>query len=88
MDNNNKRIQLFKNKLLIFIFWYHRIYLKEEHADKKSTAQLDLSTWNCIHVKDVPQQMNGSDCGMFTCKYAEYASRGKTVFSFNQVMNN
>lgn len=31
--------------------------------------------------------MNGSDCGMFACKYAEFASRGKTVFNFNQVNN-
>lgn len=70
--NNNECLKALKN------------YLKEEYADKKGNAQLDLSDWNCIHVKDVPQQMNGSDCGMFTCKYAEFASRGKTVFSFNQ----
>ena len=30
--------------------------------------------------------MNGSDCGMFACKYAEFASRGKNVFNFNQVI--
>jgi sentrin-specific protease 1 len=58
--------------------------LKDEHADKKGGAQFDLSNWNCIHVKDVPQQMNGSDCGMFACKFAEYLSRGKLTFSFNQ----
>lgn len=61
-----------------------KLYLKEEHADKKGNLPLDLSSWNCIHVKDIPQQMNGSDCGMFACKYAEFASRGKNVFNFNQ----
>ena len=64
---------------------FFRSYLKDEYADKKGGAQFDLSNWSCIHVKNVPQQMNGSDCGMFTCKYAEYISRGKTSFSFNQV---
>jgi sentrin-specific protease 1 len=62
-----------------------RNYLRDEYADKKNGAQLNLTEWNCLHVKDVPQQMNGSDCGMFTCKYAEYISRGKTEFNFNQV---
>lgn len=60
-----------------------RNYLKDEYSDKKNGAQYDLSEWNCIHVKDVPQQMNGSDCGMFACKYAEFISRGKAI-SFNQ----
>lgn len=70
--NNNDCLRALKN------------YLKDEHQDKKSTYPLDLTNWNCIHVKNVPQQMNGSDCGMFACKYAEYISRGKTVFNFNQ----
>jgi sentrin-specific protease 1 len=61
-----------------------RNYLRDEHQDKKS-SQIDLSQWNFIHVSDVPQQMNGSDCGMFTCKYAEFISRGKNAFAFNQV---
>ena len=32
----------------------------------------------------IPQQMNGSDCGVFTCKYAEYISRGAEI-TFTQV---
>lgn len=71
--NNNECLKALRN------------YLKDEYADKKNGAQFDLSSWNCIHVKDVPQQMNGSDCGMFTCKYAEFISRGKVKFNFNQV---
>ena len=26
-------------------------------------------------LQDIPQQMNGSDCGMFACKFSEYLSR-------------
>jgi Ulp1 family protease len=61
-----------------------RLYLRDEHQDKKSSP-IDLTQWNFIHVSDIPQQMNGSDCGMFTCKYAEFVSRGKNTFDFNQV---
>ena len=34
-------------------------------------------------AKKIPQQMNGSDCGMFTCKFAEYISR-RARFTFSQ----
>ena len=49
-------------------------YLEEEHQDKKK-SQLDTSDWSKVIAKKIPQQMNGSDCGMFTCKFAEYISR-------------
>lgn len=68
-------------------FLLYRNYLNEEHKDKKGSPY-DLSDWNFLHNKNLPQQMNGSDCGMFACKYAEYLSRGKTSFNFNQVSNN
>ncbi len=35
-------------------------------------------------VQGIPQQMNGSDCGVFACKYAEYVSRGADI-TFSQV---
>jgi len=57
-------------------------YLSEEHKTKKG-SELDISGWKQIIAKKIPQQMNGSDCGMFTCKFAEYCSR-KARFSFNQ----
>lgn len=57
-------------------------YLCEESLDKKNKA-FDLSEWQLITRDDIPQQMNGSDCGMFACKFAEYASR-RAQISFNQ----
>jgi len=55
-----------------------RDYLAEEHRDKKK-APLDMSEWRAECVKDIPRQMNGSDCGMFACKFSEYLSRRKTI---------
>jgi len=57
-------------------------YLQDEHMDKKKSP-FDTSSFNSEIVKDIPQQMNGSDCGMFTCKFAEYLSRDAPI-SFSQ----
>ena len=61
-------------------------YLGNEHEDKKNGEKLDLKEWNCLYVKNLPQQTNGNDCGVFACKYAEWISRGKTIIKFNQVI--
>uniref|UniRef100_A0A667YTD6 SUMO specific peptidase 1 n=1 Tax=Myripristis murdjan TaxID=586833 RepID=A0A667YTD6_9TELE len=55
-------------------------YLRQESKDKKG-KELDTSGWT-LHSKlrhEIPQQMNGSDCGMFTCKYAEYITKDKPI---------
>ena len=57
-------------------------YIKSEYTDK-NPKQFELGAMERLHVKDVPQQMNASDCGVFACKYADFLSRGK-AFSFSQ----
>merc|ERR1719154_554432 len=57
-------------------------YVKDEHLAKKGKA-LDMSSWKQVVAKEIPQQMNGSDCGMFTCKFAEYLSRRARI-TFSQ----
>ncbi len=57
-------------------------YVKKEHQDKKKTPY-DVSPFEQVIMKDIPQQMNGSDCGMFACKFAEYLSRDVAI-TFNQ----
>lgn len=55
-------------------------YLQQESKDKKG-KEMDTSGWN-LHSKkrnEIPQQMNGSDCGMFTCKYADYITKDKPI---------
>lgn len=53
-------------------------YLCDESKDKKNT-DFDLTGWKTTVVKDIPQQMNGSDCGMFACKFAEYITREASI---------
>ncbi|XP_033825727.1 sentrin-specific protease 1 [Periophthalmus magnuspinnatus] len=55
-------------------------YLQQESKDKKG-KEMDTSGWS-LHSKkrnEIPQQMNGSDCGMFTCKYADYITKDKPI---------
>ncbi|CAG9566448.1 unnamed protein product [Danaus chrysippus] len=57
-------------------------YLRDEHLDKKGAA-FDDRGWRTENMKDIPQQMNGSDCGMFACTFAEFSSRGAR-YTFSQ----
>lgn len=50
--------------------------------DKKK-QDLQTDQWKKIRRTDIPTQQNGSDCGMFACKFAEYASR-RAEIDFDQ----
>ncbi|XP_058518167.1 sentrin-specific protease 2 isoform X2 [Ochotona princeps] len=55
-------------------------YLQDESKTKRN-IDLNLLEWSHYSMKphEIPQQLNGSDCGMFTCKYADYISRDKPI---------
>ncbi|XP_045760698.1 sentrin-specific protease 1-like isoform X2 [Maniola jurtina] len=57
-------------------------YLRDEHKDKKGQP-FDDSGWRTESLKDIPQQMNGSDCGMFACTFAEFSARN-APYTFTQ----
>ncbi|KAI9482911.1 MAG: hypothetical protein EXX96DRAFT_124425 [Benjaminiella poitrasii] len=57
-------------------------YLKQEHLDKKKTP-FDSTGWVMVAPKDIPRQGNMSDCGAFTCTFAERLSR-QQPFTFSQ----
>merc|ERR1739838_940994 len=48
-------------------------------SDKTDILKTLLSYLESENVKDIPRQMNGSDCGMFTLKYSEYLSRNASI---------
>lgn len=53
-------------------------YLKAESLYKKQT-QLDTSDWKKENVQNIPRQENTSDCGVFSCMYAEFITRGRPI---------
>lgn len=61
-----------------------RKYLEDEHNDKKKLP-LDTSSWtmNLPSSKQLPQQKNSDDCGVFACKFANYVAQDKQI-TFSQ----
>ncbi|XP_020805402.1 uncharacterized protein LOC110181838 [Drosophila serrata] len=57
-------------------------YLQQESLDKRKQP-FDTSDFKIESVPNVPQQTNGSDCGVFSCMFAEYISRDAPI-TFSQ----
>lgn len=59
-------------------------YLQNESKTRRN-VELDPAEWKQYSMTsaEIPQQLNGSDCGVFTCKYADYISRDQPV-TFSQ----
>ncbi|XP_040834890.1 sentrin-specific protease 1 [Ochotona curzoniae] len=55
-------------------------YLKQESIDKKR-KEFDTNGWQLFSKRsqEIPQQMNGSDCGMFACKYADCITKDRPI---------
>ncbi|CAN1281040.1 Ubiquitin-like-specific protease ESD4 [Linum perenne] len=51
-----------------------RYYIEE--VKDKSKVDIDISEWEFEFPEDLPEQLNGYDCGMFMIKYADFYSRG------------
>ncbi|KAI1712983.1 ubiquitin-like-specific protease ESD4 [Ditylenchus destructor] len=58
--------------------------LSSKVSFKKFLPQLSpVGSWTVTEKMDVPQQRNGSDCGVFSLAYAMYAARGEKL-NFSQ----
>ena len=59
--------------------------LKQYMIAESQTKNINFneSEWTLLNKKDIPQQMNNFDCGVFACKFAEYITRDEQ-FSFSQ----
>ncbi|XP_040596747.1 sentrin-specific protease 2-like [Mesocricetus auratus] len=59
-------------------------YLQEESKARRN-IDLDPLEWrqHSMAAEEIPLQLNKSDCGVFTCKYADYISRGQPI-TFSQ----
>ncbi|XP_015112467.1 sentrin-specific protease 1 [Diachasma alloeum] len=59
-----------------------RKYLEDESMDKRKKS-FDTSDWTAECMSDIPQQMNGSDCGVFSCTFAEFICANRRI-TFSQ----
>ncbi|ODV59429.1 SUMO protease ULP1 [Ascoidea rubescens DSM 1968] len=54
----------------------------------RGLGEFDYYNWEAIERKDIPQQENGSDCGVFTCMNVDFLSQEKHLkFSQNDMKN-
>ena len=62
-------------------------YLKQESKSRRN-IELDPLQWKRYSMtpQEIPQQLNGSDCGVFACKYADYIARDQPVTFTQQDM--
>ncbi|KAF9091385.1 SUMO1 sentrin specific peptidase 1 [Mortierella sp. AD031] len=60
-----------------------RDYLESESRDKLKKP-FNFDGWENDCPKDIPRQRNGYDCGVFTCTFIEFKSRGAEEFEFSQ----
>lgn len=58
---------------------YLRQYVVDEAKQYSNTPNYDLSQWSDYTPSDVPMQNNGSDCGVFTAKFADYLSENSPL---------
>lgn len=64
------------------IFKSIRKYLNQEYLLRKGLT-FNFTDWNDTIVKNIPQQTNGNDCGVFLCTFANYRCADKK-FNFTQ----
>jgi len=57
-----------------------RRYIADEMKDKKKEGATNLSEWKDEIMTEIPGQRNGSDCGVFMCKFADFASKDMPFF--------
>lgn len=59
-------------------------YIVSEHKDKKGYY---IKPYSVLHPANTPQQMNGLDCGVFLCQFAEHIARSKPLTFTHHSMN-
>ena len=59
-------------------------YIKDEWKAKKDGELPDPDMWKLVTCEsDIPRQLNGFDCGVFTCMFADFLSCDRPL-SFSQ----
>ncbi|KAJ9594545.1 hypothetical protein L9F63_027471 [Diploptera punctata] len=52
-------------------------------TDERVARKVPVHVWKTENAQNLPQQMNGSDCGVLSCMYAEFICRNAD-FTFAQ----
>ncbi|KAI6196738.1 ULP-PROTEASE domain-containing protein [Aphelenchoides besseyi] len=84
VDNKTRQLRFFNSMNRNgqeYLELIHDFLQKESTAKYESKYTVD--DYELIELEPCPKQMNGFDCGVFTCRFAEYLSR-RAPFNFHQ----
>ena len=83
LDTRKKTIEMYDSLCITStgFFKLMKEYIVEEAKDK-NVEGVNVNDWVEIWGVDCPKQTNGSDCGMFSLKFADYRSRD-LAFAFS-----
>ncbi|KAF4118234.1 hypothetical protein G5714_000285 [Onychostoma macrolepis] len=56
-----------------------KVPLKEYRVKKGCVLEASRWTVGRMRINAIPKQVNGDDCGVFACKYADFLSQGKPL---------
>ena len=57
--------------------------LRDESLDKRKKP-FDTSAFSKESMRECPQQINGSDCGVFSCMFAEHTTKNTVAVVMNK----
>jgi sentrin-specific protease 1 len=61
-------------------------YVRDEAEIYSQQPKYSTDEWERVTPSAIPHQNNGSDCGVFVCKYADYISQDLALdFSYNDI---
>ena len=87
-----KRIQFYDSRLGYADGMYYMKglmqYLKDEWRAKKQGNLPDADKWVLVNSKDLPQQENTYDCGVFICMFADFLSLERKPFLNQEQITN
>lgn len=73
-SNNERKLDDYAKKIHSFLYKYGK---------SKERDLAEYKEWKIIHEKNIPQQDNGHDCGVYALQFIECLSR-RARFEFNQ----
>lgn len=60
-------------------------FIQDEHLDKKETPLPEENSWRLVTCEETtPRQLNGHDCGVFTCMFIDFLSKDCPVDCLRQ----
>ena len=79
LDRRFEYYDSLRNRPGLWVFNSLREYVVKEAKNYHNRPNYNFEGWTEYVPQDIPHQDNGSDCGVYMCKYADYLSNGLDI---------